>query len=324
MSTTQLPVAYTPPSSQELAELAPLTSSQLLARLALIQSVMKATMKEDEDYGTPFGGDDDKKKQKPSLYKQGAEKLAVVFKLTSGEPTIEDLSYGGYERRYRVRVPILTSAGVLLAVGVGEASTEEEKYAWRRPGNSREWDATPEDRRRIKYKTYRGEDEEWKQVRTNPGDVANTVLKMAHKRAYVHGVIMATGCSAMFTQDLEDLPEDLRGGDDHRSTNGRKTAPQPPKPATTPASGLEGPFTITDVKEKSGSNAKGPWTQYAVTFSDGKRASTFSKTHGELAIGAHRLGSAVLRRLERQGDFLNIIDLQDAPATESREPGEEG
>jgi hypothetical protein len=48
------------------------------------------------------------------------------------------------------------------------------------------------------------------EVRVDPADVANTVLKMAKKRAQIDMTLTATAASDIFTQDLEDLPEDLR------------------------------------------------------------------------------------------------------------------
>jgi hypothetical protein len=38
-------------------------------------------------------------------------------------------------------------------------------------------------------------------------EVRNTVQKMAEKRAFVSAVLMATGASDIFTQDLEDIPD---------------------------------------------------------------------------------------------------------------------
>lgn len=38
-------------------------------------------------------------------------------------------------------------------------------------------------------------------------DIRNTVQKMAEKRAFVSAVLMATGASDIFTQDIEDFPE---------------------------------------------------------------------------------------------------------------------
>jgi hypothetical protein len=58
---------------------------------------------------------------------------------------------------------------------------------------------------RIKY----GKSWEDMQVRTEPADVANTVLKMAKKRAQIDLTLTATAASDIFTQDVEDLPEEL-------------------------------------------------------------------------------------------------------------------
>jgi hypothetical protein len=41
-------------------------------------------------------------------------------------------------------------------------------------------------------------------------DTYNTVLKMAKKRAYIDGILSATAASDIFTQDIEDFPEDAR------------------------------------------------------------------------------------------------------------------
>ena len=38
-------------------------------------------------------------------------------------------------------------------------------------------------------------------------DIRNTILKMAEKRAFVSAVLIATGASDIFTQDIEDIPE---------------------------------------------------------------------------------------------------------------------
>ncbi len=45
-------------------------------------------------------------------------------------------------------------------------------------------------------------------------DQVNTLLKMAQKRAHVLATINATSASEFFTQDLEDMPGMMAGGDD--------------------------------------------------------------------------------------------------------------
>jgi peroxiredoxin family protein len=100
-------------------------------------------------------------------------------------------------------------SGQFVGAGVGECSSQEDKYAWRAALCDDEYDDTPENRRRVKYSKYQGKVEKKKQVRTNPADVANTILKMAKKRAQVDAVITCTAASDIFTQDIEDLPEEV-------------------------------------------------------------------------------------------------------------------
>lgn len=211
------------------------TAAEVKAGVQLIQQVMHDVMKEGTHYGTIPGCGD-----KPTLLKAGAEKIMTTFRLAA-EPEAEDLSTND-EVRYRVRVRLTHMAtGVLVGVGVGECSSSEDKYRWKAAVCDAEFDETPEDRRRAKWKYGKqGTSYQVKQVRTVPADVANTVLKMAKKRALVDGVLTATAASDCFAQDLEDLPEGIReevAGEDGqqarparqtpRSTGGGKTCTEP-------------------------------------------------------------------------------------------------
>lgn len=179
-------------------------AARLQARMDTILDVMARVLEDGKDYGRIPGTD------KPTLFKPGGEKLCLVFELTPADPDVCDLSTTD-EVRYRLTVPILAKDGRALAVGIGEASTAEEKYRWRRPVCDEEFDDTPADLRREKW--FRGKSGQpnfkGKQIRTTPADLANTVLKMAHKRAFLHGTLLATGASAVFNQDLEDFQDEL-------------------------------------------------------------------------------------------------------------------
>lgn len=194
--------------SQDLVatvEARPLTANEIKAQVQLIQQVMKAVMKKDVHYGTIPGT------PKPTLYKPGAEKILSTFRIAAGDPTVEDLSTSD-EIRYRVKVPGLTQSitPILLGFGLGECSSSEEKYCWRKPVCEEEWNEADEDRRREVWKKSEGKPYQLKQVRTRPSDVANTVLKMAHKRALVAMTLVVTAASDVFAQDLEDLPKEVR------------------------------------------------------------------------------------------------------------------
>lgn len=175
-----------------------LTAADVRAQVNLMQDVMQEVMRDGTHYGKIPGT------QSKSLYKAGAEKLMATFRLAA-RPEVQDLSEGG-EIAYRVTVNLLTASGAFVGAGIGECSSAEEKYSWRAAVHKKEWDATPENRRRTKF--YR-DGKEVQQVRTNPADVANTILKMAKKRAQVDAVITATAASDIFTQDIEDLPEEV-------------------------------------------------------------------------------------------------------------------
>ena len=180
-----------------------LTAKQVKGRVQLIQEVMESVMKEGVHYGVIPGTD------KPSLLKAGAEVLCMTFRIAVN-PQIEDLSTSD-EIRYRIRcIGTHQGDGTVVGAGIGECSSNEEKYKWKR-SNRREFDATPEDRRRIKYGYDKRERKEYEvqQVRTEPADVANTVLKMAKKRALVDFTLTALAASDIFNQDIEDIPDEI-------------------------------------------------------------------------------------------------------------------
>lgn len=187
----------------ELVRVEPMTAVEIRTQVNLIQEVMKAVMKKGTHFGTVPGCGN-----KPTLLKPGAEKLMATFRLAA-DPHVEDLS-GPDVIRYRIKVNMLAADGSFVGAGVGECSSDEGKYMWRKAICEGEFTDTAEDRRREKWeRQYGNAPEKVKQVRTNPADVANTVLKMAKKRALVDGVLTATGASDIFTQDIEDIPEEI-------------------------------------------------------------------------------------------------------------------
>ena len=173
---------------------------QLVEQRAAIVDCMSKLMLKDHDYGVIPGTG------KPSLFKPGSEKILALFRL-SAEPRVEDLSTPD-TIRYRVTVVVShTPSGTVVGYGVGEASSAETKYQWREVVCNEEWEQTPPDRRRVKWKKgYQGRPAYGvMQVRTDMEDVANTVLKMAKKRAQIDAVLTTTAASEVFAQDLDDL-----------------------------------------------------------------------------------------------------------------------
>lgn len=214
-----------PVPMQPSSNLVAFTATEVRAHVQRVQQVMKAVMKEGTHFGSIPGTGERK-----SLFKPGAEVLGMTFHIAPSY-RVEDLSDHD-SVRYRITcVGTHQASGVVLGEGMGEASSNEEKYRWRK-GSRKEWEAAAVDRRRVKYGYDRQTREEYEipQVRTEPADIANTVLKMACKRAQVAMIINATACSDIFTQDLEDIPAEIVEG----MVGAQSEAPPPRgKPATT-------------------------------------------------------------------------------------------
>jgi hypothetical protein len=266
--------------------LAPLTAVEIKAQVQVIQQVMESVMIKDVHYGTIPGT------PKPTLYKPGSEKILSTFHIAAYPKEIEDLSTSD-EIRYRVKVHGLSMAtGSLIGVGIGECSSNEEKYKWRKPICPEEYDSTPEDRRREKWFKGQGNPYQQKQIRTNPADVANTILKMAKKRAQIDMTLTATAASDVFDQDLEDLPEGLLP--EAKETKPPLKEPQKKEAAKAVDGDLTVTTTIQKVEAKNGDKNGKPYTLYSVIDAEGNVYKTFSETNADLASSAAKEGLSVV------------------------------
>jgi hypothetical protein len=178
-------------------------TAEVVAHAKTVQQVMQAVMKPNVHYGAIPGAGD-----KPTLLKSGAEVLCMTFRIAD-RYEVTDLSRDG-SIRYRVNcVGEHQTSGATLGSGLGECSSDEEKYRWRKAVCVEEFNATPETHRRLKFGRKQGGHYTVQQVRTESADLANTVLKMACKRAKIAMVLNVTAASDMFSQDLEDLDAEL-------------------------------------------------------------------------------------------------------------------
>lgn len=221
-----------------------MTADRVVAQARLIQDVMEKIMKKDEHFGTIPGT------KKPSLYKPGAEKLSVTFRLVP-KYEIRQTDLPNAHREYQVVCTLIHApTGQFFGQGVGSCTTMEGKYRFRKADQK-----CPEcgkDSTIIKGKKEYGggwicfqkkggcgakfkdgdpaiENQNMGRVEhDNPADYYNTVLKMAKKRAHVDAVLTATAASDIFTQDIEDMPEVINAEVVHEPSKPHE-APAKPK-----------------------------------------------------------------------------------------------
>jgi len=125
---------------------------------------------------------------KPTLLKPGAEKIVMMMGLSSRYEImdkVEDYEKGFFS--YNIRCT-LSRQGFDICEGVGNCNSRESKY-----------------------------------IKADPYSIANTILKMAKKRAYVDAALSVASLSDIFTQDLEDMEglEIQSTGPSHRDNQGK-------------------------------------------------------------------------------------------------------
>lgn len=192
------------PIDSSALKLPAVNPQEIADRRQAVNQIMRSQMRDGVHYGTLPGMPRD---SKPMLLKQGAEMLANTFQL-GVNPKVE-LVGPMEEVGYRVTCELIhLPSGKIVGRGVGECSSLEEKYAWREAICREEWDYFPANMRRIKWKQQwnsgrpaKGQGYQVLQVRAEPQDKANTVLKMAKKRAFVDAIQTCLGCSDMFSQE---------------------------------------------------------------------------------------------------------------------------
>lgn len=195
-----------------------LTVGDIKKQVSTIQELMRDIMHEGEHYGTIPGT------PKPTLYKGGAEKLCLIFRLDPEYDSIQTYNESHLTVKSKCTLYHIAS-GNRIASGEGMCSTREKKYAFRE--SSRKCPQCGKEaiiNGKAEYgggyicfgkkggcgAKFKTGDPAIEGQRTGLienefiADQYNTVLKMANKRSLIAAVLNATAASDIFTQDLED------------------------------------------------------------------------------------------------------------------------
>lgn len=165
-----------------------------MANTAFLAEQMIPNMVPEYHFGNPKDKHGKEAWDSKRLLEPGASLIRNAFQVVARPMNIGRTETDEGHIRYEIMVGLypVGSPEILLATGSGSCSTEETKYAYR-------WvkaDQIPPELEKSHLKRRSGSD--WEQFRVpNPdlGDVDNTVLKMALKRAEIDGTYQLPGCS---------------------------------------------------------------------------------------------------------------------------------
>lgn len=199
--------------------------SEVKARVAAVRQLMADVLEEGADYDKIPGVD------KPSLTQVGGQTL---MQLLNARPDFEKMAFiEDFDRplfNYVLKCNLISlRTGEIIGAGVGSCNSHESKYRWRQSQRKCP-KCGAEAILRSKFPDKNTKDLGWycfskkggcgaqfkggdpaiinqQTGRTENEDVAdqaNTILKMAKKRAMVDATLNATGANRLFTQDLDE------------------------------------------------------------------------------------------------------------------------
>lgn len=177
--------------------------SETLTKVKTLQSTLKNILVDTHDYGKIPGCGD-----KPTLLKPGAEKILMALGITSSYELIEHTECfdGKGFFAYTVKC-ILLKNGAKITEGLGHANSKEKKWALEFVYEKDLPDGADKDLlRKKKYETKTGGTYFKYEIDADANSKANTILKMAKKRAQIDAVLTVASLSEIFTQDFDDLP----------------------------------------------------------------------------------------------------------------------
>lgn len=174
--------------------------TETISKINNFQRLLQKELKQGKDFGIIPST------SKPTLLKPGAEKILMLLGISSEYELIEQVQdYKAGIFAFTIKC-ILYKNGTKITEGVGCCSTKESKYAYK-------WvyekeipsSVIKEDLVKKEFSGPYGKYFKYRVDNDDPYTLANTVLKMAKKRAQVDAVLTVASLSEIFTQDMEDL-----------------------------------------------------------------------------------------------------------------------
>lgn len=175
-----------------------------VVKVRTLQSTLKTILTENHDYGKIPGCGD-----KPTLLKPGAEKILMAMGITATYELVEHTeNFDGLGFfAYTVKC-VLQKNGIRITEGLGHANSREKKWALEYVYEKDLPEGTAKEvLKKKKIETQKGTFYKY-EVDADANSKANTILKMAKKRAQIDAVLSVASLSEIFTQDFDDIAVD--------------------------------------------------------------------------------------------------------------------
>ena len=179
------------------------TVAATMQKINKFQSVVQTSLQKDRDYGVIPGT------QKPTLLKSGAEKITMLFGLNPEYEfmtSVSDFDKGFFN--YEIRCTLMRN-GCPVAQGVGSCNSHEKKYRYSTMTEDQLAENGIDPNTGTAFTDRYGRTR-YRVEAPDPADKANTILKMAKKRAFVDATLQVASLSDLFTQDLEDMADQIK------------------------------------------------------------------------------------------------------------------
>lgn len=176
-----------------------------LSQIAKFQGIINASLSNNRDYGVIPGTN------KPTLLKPGAEKINMLLQTVPEYEFLEKtIDFKADFFNYEIKCTLVrykemngTSVRIPVSQGVGSCNSHEKKYRW--ANVKLEELPAGVDATLLKRTSDKWGNTKYQIENPDVASLANTILKMAKKRAYVDATLQLAALSDIFTQDLEDL-----------------------------------------------------------------------------------------------------------------------
>lgn len=183
--------------------------------IALLRDMVQDLLERDVDYGRIPGTPAD------SLWDPGANTILSAFNCYPGQRRILKLEDTDEKIAVSVEVPLISrDSGQVVTTGLGAASTMETKHKYRWVPDPDNWGYSGEDAAKLKTRAGDRGARLFRIANPERGDLLNTILKMASKRAEVDAAESLPGVSSVLRKLFQSGGAQQRGGQQRQDRGG--------------------------------------------------------------------------------------------------------